>query len=284
MIRVYTDGACLGNPGPGGWAAVVVDGEKRLAFEGREEKTTNNRMELRAAIEGLARTPPGSQVALYSDSQYLVYTMTRNWKRQANLDLWQKLDSLSGERQVKWEWRPGEEGPEMGEAHRRADAMAGVKASSQPVRMVDVGEKPVTRREAVARAVVRVNPQTLALLQKGGLPKGDPLAAAQVAGILAAKEVPRLIPLCHPLPIDEVKVDLRLDSDVVAVEITASVLGEARTGYEMEALTAAAVAALTIYDMVKAQDPGPAIEIKLVSKRGGKSGTVVLAEEPKPPS
>ena len=112
MIEVYTDGACLGNPGPGGWAALVVDGGKRLVFEGREEKTTNNRMELRAAIEGLARTPPGSHVSLYSDSQYLVYTMTRNWKRKANLDLWQKLDNLSRERQVKWEWRPGEEGPD----------------------------------------------------------------------------------------------------------------------------------------------------------------------------
>ncbi len=276
MIEVYTDGACLGNPGPGGWAALVVDGGKRLVFEGREEKTTNNRMELRAAIEGLARTAPGSQVVLYSDSQYLVYTMTRNWKRKANLDLWQKLDTLSRERQVKWEWRLGEEGPELGEAHRRADGMAGIKAPSPPVRMVDVGEKPVTRREAVARALVKLSPQTLVLLRKGGLPKGDPLAAAQVAGILAAKEVPHLIPLCHPLPMDEVKVDLRLDSDSGAVEITASVLGEARTGYEMEALTAAAVAALTIYDMVKAQDPGPTIEIKLVSKSGGKSGTVVL--------
>jgi cyclic pyranopterin phosphate synthase len=283
MIEVYTDGACLGNPGPGGWAALVVDGGKRLVFEGREEKTTNNRMELRAAIEGLARTAAGSEVVLYSDSQYLVYTMTRNWKRKANLDLWQKLDALCRERHVKWEWRPGEEGPDLAEAHRRADGMAGIKAD-QPVRMVDVGGKPVTRREAVARALVKLSPQTLALLQKGGLPKGDPLAASQVAGILAAKEVPRLIPLCHPLPIDEVKVDLRLDSSSGAVEITASVLGEARTGYEMEALTAAAVAALTIYDMVKAQDPGPTIEIRLVSKSGGKSGTVVLPQEFRPPS
>lgn len=276
MIEVYTDGACLGNPGPGGWAALVVDEGKRLVFEGREAKTTNNRMELRAAIEGLSRTAPGSQVILYSDSQYLVYTMTRNWKRKANLDLWQKLDALSRERQVKWEWRPGEEGPEMGEVHRRADRVTGIKTPSPPVRMVDVGEKPVTRREAVARAVVKMGPQTLVLIEKGGLSKGDPLAVAQVAGILAAKEVPALIPLCHPLPLDEVKVDLRVDSSSGAVEITASVLGEARTGYEMEALTAAAVAALTIYDMVKAQDPGPTIEIKLLSKSGGKSGTVQL--------
>jgi len=275
MIEVYADGACLGNPGPGGWAALVLDEGKRLPLEGREEKTTNNRMELRAAIEGLARTAPGCQVTIYSDSQYLVHTMTRNWKRKANLDLWQKLDALSRERRVKWEWRPGEEGPGLAEVHRRADSMAGIKAP-QPVRMVDVGDKPVTRRQAVARALVRVTPQTVALIQKGGLPKGDPMAAAQVAGILAAKDVPRLIPLCHPLPIDDVKVDLRLDSNIGAVEITASVLGEARTGYEMEALTAAAVAALTIYDMLKAQDPGPTIEIKLLSKSGGKSGTVVL--------
>jgi cyclic pyranopterin phosphate synthase len=276
MIEVYTDGACLGNPGPGGWAALVVHGGKKLVFEGREAKTTNNRMELRAAIEGLSRTAPGSRVILYSDSQYLVYTMTRNWKRKANTDLWQKLDALSRERQVKWEWRPVEEGPEMGEVHRRADRVAGIKTPSPPVRMVDVGEKPVTRREAVARAVVKVGPRTLALIEKGGLSKGDPLAVAQVAGILAAKEVPALIPLCHPLPLDEVKVDLRVDSSSGTVEITASVLGEARTGYEMEALTAAAVAALTIYDMVKAQDPQPTIEMKLLSKSGGKSGTVQL--------
>jgi cyclic pyranopterin phosphate synthase len=253
----------------------VLDEGNRLPLEGREERTTNNRMELRAAIEGLASTAPGCQVTIYSDSQYLVHTMTRNWKRKANLDLWQKLDALSRERRVKWEWRPGEEGPGLAEVHRRADGMAGIKAP-QPVRMVDVGDKPVTRRQAVARALVRVAPQTVALIQKGGLPKGDPMAAAQVAGILAAKDVPRLIPLCHPLPIDDVRVDLRLDSNIGAVEITASVLGEARTGYEMEALTAAAVAALTIYDMLKAQDPGPTIELKLLSKSGGKSGTVVL--------
>ena len=277
MVEVYADGACSGNPGPGGWAALVLDGGKKVAFEGREEKTTNNRMELRAAIEGLAQTPPGSELTLYSDSQYLVYTMTRNWRRRANLDLWQKLDALSRERRVRWEWRPGEEGPELEEAHHRAEKMAGIESPAvEPVRMMDVGEKPVTRREAQARAVVKMSPQTLALLSKGGLPKGDPLAAAQVAGILAAKKVPALIPLCHPVPLDEVRVDLRLDSAASAVEIRASVLGDARTGYEMEALTAAGVAALTVYDMLKAHDPGMSLELRLISKSGGKSGTVKL--------
>ena len=92
MINIYTDGACMGNPGPGGWAAIIDGGDGRRELKGRDERTTNNRMEILAAIKGLEDTPPGAEVTVHSDSQYLVYTMTRNWKRKANLDLWDALD------------------------------------------------------------------------------------------------------------------------------------------------------------------------------------------------
>jgi len=147
-------------------------------------------------------------------------------------------------------------------------------------RMVDVGDKPVTRREAVARGWVVMKPETLALIQTGGLPKGDVLATARLAGIMAAKRTWELIPLCHPLPIDSVAVDCRPDEAANAVEVTATVHVTARTGAEMEALTAVSVAALTIYDMCKAVDRSMHIEsVRLLKKSGGRSGTWELAKE-----
>mgnify|MGYP001052738219 CR=1 FL=1 len=143
------------------------------------------------------------------------------------------------------------------------------------VRMVDIGEKPDTEREAVAKGIVKMQPSTLKLLREEGLPKGDVLATAQVAGIMAGKRTPQLIPLCHPLLLTDIKVEFRLDED--AVEVTATVKCKGKTGVEMEALTAVAISALTIYDMCKGVDPGMQIEgIRLVRKSGGKSGTVVL--------
>ena len=140
-------------------------------------------------------------------------------------------------------------------------------------RMVDVGEKPVTRREAVARGRVLMKPETLALIQAGGLPKGDVLATARLAGIMAAKRTWELIPLCHPLSLDAVTVDLRPDEAGAAIEITATVHVTARTGAEMEALTAVSVAGLTIYDMCKAVDRSMRIEgVQLERKSGGRSG------------
>jgi cyclic pyranopterin phosphate synthase len=145
------------------------------------------------------------------------------------------------------------------------------------VRMVDVGQKSDTERKSTARGVIRMQPSTLALLKEGKLFKGDVFAAAQVAGIMAAKKTPQLIPLCHPLLLDDVKVDFRLDDQKSEVEITTQVRCTGKTGVEMEALTAVAASALTIYDMCKAVDAGMRIEnIRLVSKSGGKSGTVVL--------
>jgi cyclic pyranopterin phosphate synthase len=140
-------------------------------------------------------------------------------------------------------------------------------------RMVDVGQKPETHRRAVAEAQVRLHPQTLDLLHAGGLPKGDALGVARIAGILGAKLTPQLIPLCHPLPLDHVAVDLRVDAALPGVRIRAEARTRAATGVEMEALTAAAVAALALIDMVKGVDRMAWVaELRLLVKEGGKSG------------
>ena len=143
--------------------------------------------------------------------------------------------------------------------------------------LVDVGAKKVTRRKAVAHGFVAMRPETLAAIVEGTMPKGDVLATARIAGIMAAKKNAELIPLCHPLPIDAVAVDLQPVRDSAAqrfgIEIRSTVEVEARTGAEMEALCAAAVSALTVYDMCKAIDRGMEIgEIYLEYKAGGKSG------------
>ena len=143
-------------------------------------------------------------------------------------------------------------------------------------RMVDVSEKQPTRREATARAVMRMTPQTANLLQIGGLPKGDALPLARAAGIFAAKKVPALIPLCHPIALSRADVDFDVDTAAGTVTITARVAATDRTGVEMEALTAAAVAALTIYDMCKSVQRDVEItQIALLEKSGGRSGTYV---------
>lgn len=144
-------------------------------------------------------------------------------------------------------------------------------------RMVDVTAKPDTVREAVAKCLVKMGAESFRLLQKGGLPKGDVLSVAKLAGIMGAKQTPSLIPLCHPILIGGVDVEFDLDEKKSTVEITTTVKSTGKTGVEMEALTAAAVTALTIYDMCKAVDKAIRIEnIRLVRKSGGKSGTVVL--------
>lgn len=139
--------------------------------------------------------------------------------------------------------------------------------------MVDVTDKAVTDRTAIARARITMQPETLALILRGDAKKGDVLGVARLAGIMAAKRTADLIPLCHPLPISSVKVDLIANSEHNAVDITATVRTTGRTGVEMEALTAASVAALTVYDMCKAVDRGMRIDgIRVVEKSGGKSG------------
>jgi cyclic pyranopterin phosphate synthase len=139
--------------------------------------------------------------------------------------------------------------------------------------MMDVGAKAETEREAIAAGRVLMRAETLRLLRAGDLPKGDVLGTARVAGIMAAKRTAELIPLCHPLLLTKVAVEFTFDEAASAVEITATVRCRGQTGVEMEALTAASVAALTIYDMAKAVERGMVIsDIRLLEKRGGKSG------------
>jgi cyclic pyranopterin phosphate synthase len=141
-------------------------------------------------------------------------------------------------------------------------------------RMVDVGAKDVTERVAVARASVTMQAATLKLIRDKKAAKGDVLAVAQLAGIMAAKKTPELIPLCHPLALSSVDVQLSIDSKRQAVDIKATCKLRGRTGVEMEALTAASVAALTVYDMCKSVDRGMVIaDVRLVHKSGGKSGS-----------
>jgi cyclic pyranopterin monophosphate synthase len=140
--------------------------------------------------------------------------------------------------------------------------------------MVDVGDKPITAREAVARGTIAMSREALRLIRRGAVKKGDPLQTAKLAGILAAKQTSALIPLCHPLPISSVNVELTPTARGYDIEARVRTTGQ--TGVEMEALTAVSVAALTIYDMVKAVDKAMVIgEIRVMRKSGGRSGTYV---------
>ncbi|MFB2918967.1 cyclic pyranopterin monophosphate synthase MoaC [Aerosakkonema funiforme] len=139
--------------------------------------------------------------------------------------------------------------------------------------MVDVSAKEVTVRQAAAAGQVRMSPKTLAAIQAGNAPKGDVLGTARLAGIMAAKQTAQLIPLCHPLPLSKVEVQITADPELPGYQIRAEVKTKAETGVEMEALTAVSVAALTLYDMAKALEKSMQIEgIRLLSKTGGKSG------------
>jgi cyclic pyranopterin phosphate synthase len=146
------------------------------------------------------------------------------------------------------------------------------------VNMVDVGDKPVTAREAIARGSITMSVEALSQIRAGAVKKGDPLQAARLAGIMAAKKTSELIPLCHPLPIAGVQVDLTATPR--GYDIEARVRTTAQTGVEMEALTAVAVAALTVYDMIKAVDKSMVIgDIRLMKKTGGKSGDYIRKAE-----
>jgi cyclic pyranopterin phosphate synthase len=312
MIEIYTDGSCLANPGgPGGWAAIVVENGSARELVGGDPSTTNNRMEMLAVVNGLRASPDSATVTVFSDSEYVVNTMTRSWKRRKNQDIWEMLDTEVARRQVRWEWVRGHSGHPLNE---QADRLAREEAKRQggewvpasagttegtgfrppperrearkrlthldesgTARMVDVGAKPVTGRAAVARGAVTMKPETLALIRSNGFEKGDVLGVARVAGVMAAKSTSQLIPLCHPLPLDVVTVDFKLGEDRVSIEATAKT--SAKTGVEMEAMTAVSVAALTVYDMCKSADRSMRIEaVRLVRKTGGKSGDLVLEE------
>ena len=140
-------------------------------------------------------------------------------------------------------------------------------------KMVDVGEKPISQRVAVAAGRVLVNANTFALIQSGGMKKGDVLTVAQIAGVMGAKRTPDIIPMCHPILMDGINLDLSLDESRLAVEIKATVSCDGRTGVEMEALTAVSTAALTVYDMCKAVQKDMVItDIRLLQKTGGVHG------------
>ena len=146
-------------------------------------------------------------------------------------------------------------------------------------KMVDVGEKPVSRRTAVAAGRVLVNEATFALIRSGGMKKGDVLTVAQIAGIMGAKRTPDLIPMCHPILMDGIDLELKLDENRLSVEIFATVSCDGRTGVEMEALTAVSTAALTVYDMCKAVQKDMVItDIRLVKKTGGVHGDFIREE------
>jgi cyclic pyranopterin phosphate synthase len=304
MVEIYTDGAYNPVLDQGGWGAVIIKDSQKQVFSGTDRKTTSNRMEITAALEGIGHTPQDSEVVVYTDSQYLFGCMVKGWQRRANRDLWEKMDATVLRRRVCWQWiERNDTNPFHQEAHTQATNLARQSEKLPPVslteqklqpgapvteelthmdpqgrpRMVDVTEKADTQREAVARCLVRMKASTFDLLSKGNMPKGDVLVVAQLAGIMAAKQTPNLIPLCHPLLIGSTRVEFSLDEKASVVEITATVKSTGKTGVEMEALTATAVTALTIYDMCKAVDRGIRIEsIRLIRKSGGKSGTVDL--------
>lgn len=289
MFNIYTDGSCLGNPGPGGWAAVIVGENQKWTIQGRELDTTNNRMEVLAVIKGLGDLEKGSRVVVYSDSQYVINTMTLGWKRRANNDLWERLDLLVPDLEVSWKWVKGHNGhPENEEANKLAIEQASLITSAGgfshldqygTVHMVDVGGKEVTQREAMARGFVSMSAETLSLVANMELEKGDVIASARIAGIMAAKKTSNIIPLCHIIPLTYVTVDFDEDFQKNGIYITAKVRAHGKTGVEMEALTAVSVAALTIYDMCKSVEKSISIDaIRLVKKSGGKSGDFVLEE------
>ncbi|MSQ31860.1 MAG: cyclic pyranopterin monophosphate synthase MoaC [Dehalococcoidia bacterium] len=324
MIHIYTDGACQGNPGPGGWAAILhtEDGGKTV-LQGGERSTTNNRMEVTAAIKGLEVVQPGAPVQVHTDSQYLVNTMTKGWKRQANKDLWKKLDSVVADRNISWEWIRGHNGHVLNEeadsvAVSQAAAYSKVNSSQEdsaiqtsftlpgasqhsltrnvnymtPVgnsnqshklshideqgkaQMVDVSEKQSTMREATARGRITMEKTTLDAIRGGRIEKGDVITVARIAGIMAAKKTAELIPMCHPLAITHISVEIDFAESPPSLNISSTVRTTDKTGVEMEALTAVSVAALTVYDMCKAIDRRMIVgEIHLARKSGGKSGT-----------
>lgn len=291
MIIIYTDGSCLGNPGPGGWAAIIITNGMKERIAGYEESTTNNRMEILAVIRGLQTTAKQSEVTVVSDSQYVVNTMTKGWKRNVNQDLWSILDVEVKDRLVKWEWVHGHAG---NPGNEEADALANEQVSKSlgneitlahfdhdgRVQMVDVGGKSSTSRTAVAKGSIYMQSSTLRIITEGRADKGDVLSVAKVAGIMGAKRTSELVPLCHPIPVDQVAVDLEPDIVDGAIHITATARTMARTGVEMEAMMAVSITALTVYDMLKGIDKKMHIEgIRLIRKSGGKSGNIDLEKD-----
>jgi len=282
MIEIYTDGACKGNPGKGAWAAIIIQKGNKTRLSGSLENTTNNQMELTAVIRALETLEPGQTATVFSDSQYVINSITRNWKRNLNLELWRRLDLITKDLTLTWKWVKGHSGHPLNE---EADQLANeevekMKAApnnlthideSGNASMVDISAKTDTKRTAVAVGFIKMNSATLLAIKDNQLSKGDVLGVARIAGIMAAKSTPQLIPLCHQISLNDVKLEFNY-IDEHTISITSTAKAEDKTGVEMEALSAVSIAALTIYDMCKGIDKTMSItDISLINKTGGKS-------------
>ena len=282
MIEIYTDGACKGNPGKGAWAAIIIKEGNKTRLSGSHENTTNNQMELTAVIRALETLAPGQTATVFSDSQYVINSITRNWKRNANLELWRSLDLATKDLSLTWKWVKGHSGHTLNEeadrlANEEVEKMNSVSNNlthideSGNASMVDISSKTDTERTAVAVGFIKMNSATLLAIKDNQLTKGDVLGVARIAGIMAAKSTPQLIPLCHQISLNDVKLEFNY-VDEYTVSITSTAKAEDKTGVEMEALSAVSIAALTIYDMCKGIDKTMSItDISLISKTGGKS-------------
>ena len=293
MIEIYTDGSCLGNPGPGGWAAIILDtndpDKTPSRIKGNCPDTTNNRMELLAVIEGIASTPSDRKIKVYSDSKYVVDTLNKNWKRKANLDLWEKLDQQIHNRNIEYIWIKGHaNNTHNEEADNIAQQEANNIAQNPPtstnlshtdktgkISMVDISNKNTTLRIAKATCDVMTSHESFLAIKNNKIEKGDVISSARIAGILAAKKTASIIPLCHPILISHIEITFNLDEANNVISITSKVTSSGQTGVEMEALTAVTISALTIYDMCKSIDKQTTItNIRLLKKSGGKSGII----------
>tara|TARA_B100001750_G_scaffold67452_1_gene53551 strand:- start:3990 stop:4880 length:891 start_codon:yes stop_codon:yes gene_type:complete len=293
MIEIYTDGSCLGNPGPGGWAAIILDtndpNKTPYRIKGNCPDTTNNRMELLAVIEGIANTPSDRKIKVYSDSKYVVDTLNKNWKRKANLDLWEKLDQQIHNRNIEYIWIKGHaNNTHNEEADNIAQQEANDIAQNPPtstnlshtdktgkISMVDISNKNTTLRIAKATCDVMTSHESFLAIKNNKIEKGDVISSARIAGILAAKKTSSIIPLCHPILISHIEIAFNLDEANNVISITSKVTSSGQTGVEMEALTAVTISALTIYDMCKSIDKQTTItNIRLLKKSGGKSGII----------
>ena len=293
MIEIYTDGSCLGNPGPGVWAAIILDtndpDKTPSRIKGNCPDTTNNRMELLAVIEGIASTPSDRKIKVYSDSKYVVDTLNKNWKRKANLDLWEKLDQQIHNRNIEYIWIKGHaNNTHNEEADNIAQQEANNIAQNPPtstnlshtdktgkISMVDISNKNTTLRIAKATCDVMTSHESFLAIKNNKIEKGDVISSARIAGILAAKKTSSIIPLCHPILISHIEITFNLDEANNVISITSKVTSSGQTGVEMEALTAVTISALTIYDMCKSIDKQTTItNIRLLKKSGGKSGII----------
>ena len=286
MIQIHTDGSCLGNPGPGGWGAIIIytDGDVK-ELSGSNQDTTNNRMELKAVIEALNFLESGSMIELFSDSLYVINTITKGWKKKANIELWNELDNvIQKHTNISWNWVKGHSGDFYNEkvndiAQGKAEMVKNNNLShvndEGSVQMVDVRQKSDSERIAVAKGFVKVSQEIISQVLAANNPKGDVLSISRIAGIMAAKKTSELIPLCHQIDLNHVEITIDIDEVNSRFIIQANTKSNSKTGVEMESLVAVSITALTIYDMTKAIDHDSLIsDIQLVSKKGGKSGDI----------